>query len=49
MRERCRFKLYGVGEVCRMSPAEWEEECRRNGADMEESPEEGAVRNLVAK
>jgi hypothetical protein len=37
---RPRFKLYSFDEVCRMPPAQWEEECRLNNADMERSPED---------
>jgi hypothetical protein len=33
-RGRCRFKLYGFNEVLRMTPEEWDEECRKNNVDM---------------
>ena len=45
---RPRFKLHTFNEICRMSPTEWNDECRRNGADMEETPEDQALRELVA-
>jgi hypothetical protein len=47
-RSKLRFKLYGFNEICRMTTDEWDEECRRNGADMEEHPEEVAIRELAA-
>jgi hypothetical protein len=46
--ERPRFKMYGFDEICRMTPAEWDEECRRNHADFEEHPEEAAIREELA-
>jgi transposase-like protein len=42
-----RFKLYGFNEICRMTSSEWDEECRRNNADFEESPEEAYVRECI--
>jgi len=47
-RTRARFKLYGFNEICRMTSAEWSEECRRNNADFEEHPEEAAIREDLA-
>jgi hypothetical protein len=47
VRERARFKLYGFSEICRMSPSEWERECRRNNADFEEHPEEAYIRECI--
>jgi hypothetical protein len=43
---RPRFKLHDVSEICRMSRTEWEDECRRDGADLEESPEDEVVREI---
>jgi hypothetical protein len=36
-RERAKFRLYSFNEICRMSPEEWEEECRRNGCDFDDT------------
>ena len=47
-RTRARFKLYGFNEMCRMTSAEWSEECRHNNADLEEHPEEAAIREELA-
>jgi hypothetical protein len=47
-RTRARFKLYGFNEICRMSSAEWGQECRRNTADFGEHPEEAAIREELA-
>ena len=47
-RTRARFKLYGFNEMCRMTSAEWSEECRRNNADFEEHPEDAAIREELA-
>ena len=47
-REKARFKLYGFNEMCRMTSAEWSEECRHNNADLEEHPEEAAIREELA-
>jgi hypothetical protein len=44
---RPRFKLYGFNEICRMSSAEWEDECRHNKADFEEHPEEAHIRECI--
>jgi len=44
---RPRFKLHTFNEICRMSPTEWNDECRRNNADMEDSPEDEALRQVV--
>jgi hypothetical protein len=30
-------------------PPEWDEECRRNGADMQETAEDEAVREIAAR
>jgi hypothetical protein len=46
-REKARFKLYGFNEICRMTSSEWDEECRRNNADFEGSPEEAYVRECM--
>jgi hypothetical protein len=32
-----------------MSPPGWDEECRRNGADMQETAEDEAVREIAAR
>jgi hypothetical protein len=45
---RPRFKLYGFDEIGRMTPAEWERECRLNNADMEEHQEDVAIREELA-
>jgi hypothetical protein len=47
-REKARFKLYGFNEICRMTPAEWEGQCRLNNADFKEHPEEAAIREELA-
>ena len=49
-RSRYRFKLYRWEEMCWFSthPTEWNEECTHNGIDLEESPEDRAVREIVA-
>jgi hypothetical protein len=47
VREKARFKLYGFNEICRMTSSEWDEECRRNNADFEESPEEAYIRESI--
>jgi hypothetical protein len=44
---RLRFKLCGFNEICRMSSAKWEEECRHNNADFEEHPEEAYIRECI--
>ena len=44
---RPRFKLYGFNEICRMSSAECEDECRQNNADLEEHPEEAYIRECI--
>jgi hypothetical protein len=44
---RPRFKLHSFSDICRMSPSEWDDECRRNGADMEESPEDQVVQEII--
>jgi hypothetical protein len=41
---RPHFKLYSFNEICRMSPAEWDEECRHNNTDFEEHAEEAYIR-----
>jgi hypothetical protein len=46
---RPRFKLHSFNEICRMSPPEWDQECRRNGADMQETAEDDAVREIAAR
>jgi len=48
---RPRFKLHSfsaMGHYAR-HPDEWDEQCKRNGADMEESPEDEAVRELAMR
>jgi hypothetical protein len=44
---RPRFKLYGFNEICHMSPAEWDEECRHNNADFQEHCEEAYIRECI--
>ena len=45
---RPRFKLHSFVEMGHYAqrPAEWEEECRRNGTDMDECLEDRAVREM---
>ena len=46
---RPRFKPHSFNEICHMIPTEWDQECRRNGADMVETPEDEAVREIAAR
>ena len=48
---RLRFKLHSFGEMGHYAkhPTQWDQECKRNGADMAESPEDEAVRELAMR
>ena len=39
-----RFHFYPAHEIARMGHDKWVEECRRHGCDMQEHPEDEALR-----
>jgi len=42
-----RFQLHGFSEIARMTPKEWEQTCRREGADMQPHQDDLAAERWV--